>query len=146
MNKPRPDALEELLDGELRQPTGRREHFKPVLEREQFTERCPHCRGTGLYFGRKGYPCFRCDGRGTRTFKTSPATREKARTRAVVKRQAREAEKAAWRKAHERELVWLESAAMRGREFPKRMIEAVAQYGTLTDAQLAAVRRWMERD
>lgn len=44
-----------------------------VSSEPMFIEKCPSCKGTGQ-FGR-GKPCFKCKGRGSRKFKTSPEKR-----------------------------------------------------------------------
>lgn len=156
MSKELNDSLDDLLGG----PTGQvrtepvRESAPALVSAEQrWVEGCPKCRGSGQTpWG----VCFRCRGAGGKTFKTSPEARAKGRARAVVKRTNREAEKFAWREEHKAELAWLAATAQRQQEnsrsgrlvwdFPAKLQEALMQWGTLTDGQLAAVQKCMARD
>ena len=124
--------------------------FKPRLEREDFVERCPACGGSGRWRGFR--KCFKCDGTGRLTFKTSPEARAKGRIRAEEKRELRAELAVQWRNEHSAEIEWLERTAKRqvGRDkpwaFPAELLEKLAQYGTLTDGQLGAVHKCMLRD
>jgi hypothetical protein len=124
---------------------------KPV-----FKQPCDKCGGSGRWHGAyKSGPCFTCEGSGTLTFKTPPAERAKAAARRVAKREERDEIRAAWREEHKAEITWLHETAtwQRNRtdgkpawEFPASLLESLAQYGTLTDAQLATVQRFMARN
>jgi hypothetical protein len=125
--------------------------FLPAkAEQRNFVEPCMACRGTGKWRGFR--PCFKCDGTGKKTFKTSPEARGKARMRAEEKRELKAEQDAQWRVDHVTELAWLARAAninqQRGGtfDFPQKLLDAIAQYGTLTDGQLAAVHKLMLRD
>lgn len=111
----------------------------PTEHREQ----CAKCGGTGrVRWGR----CFACNGVGFKMFKTSPEQRARARDQAH-ERKLREIrdnwdgfvlahpEVAAWIKAHEDRF-----------DFALSMHQAVCKYGHLTDGQMAAVARCMDRD
>lgn len=127
--------------------------FVPAVERV-FTEACSKCGGSGRFrhFGQ----CFACKGTGKFTFKTAPEVRAKARAgaqaRKVEAEREKNAERAAWAGAHKAELAWLEQASLANMrrngnfDFPFQMQEAVAKYGSLTEGQLAAVRKLMARD
>lgn len=155
-----PKELNDSLDDLIGSPvTGPRisprlpADYKPAVERA-FTEPCGKCGGSGNW--RPGYPCFACKGTGKKTFKTSKADRAANRERAAVKRVERvrdkAAEIAAWTAAHDAEIKWLRAAANRNADrngnfnFPIEMINAVNKFGSLTDGQLAAVRKLMLRD
>lgn len=148
------DTLEDF--GVARQPVNRApESYKPILERA-FTEPCAKCRGSGRfvsYSGRTVGPCFTCKGTGTKTFKSAPDVRAKARQASAERKQAARDEYAA---EHKAELDWLADTAARQIErrntgktvwqFPIDLCDKLAQYGSLTDGQLAAVRKAMVRD
>lgn len=54
----------------------------------QFVETCPSCRGTGRFVSYSGRPlgqCFKCKGKGSKTFKTSSETRMQNRAKAATK-------------------------------------------------------------
>ncbi|HEY2245689.1 MAG TPA: DUF6011 domain-containing protein [Xanthobacteraceae bacterium] len=144
------DDLSDLIGGTPRKPTGRSEQFTPVLERPEFSEGCPACHGTGRWRGRG--VCFKCKGLGRRTFKTSPESRAKARAKGAEKAAQREADKAAWQTAHATQIAWTVRAAARNTQrggtfdFPQKLLDALGQFGTWTDAQLAAVEKLMARD
>jgi len=111
-----------------------------------YAERCPKCRGTGVfqsYSGRSLGACFTCKGAGELLFKTSPAQRAKGRTNAAsaAERKAAEtlSEANAWRAANPAEAAWLTSSAARGFEFAVSLDAALDKYGYLTDGQLRAV-------
>ena len=137
------DDLAETLNAPLRDlPVHPPASYKP----KTFTEDCPNCRGTGMW--RPGYPCFKCRGRGSRTFKSSPEARAKGRVDA--------------KKAAERKAARLQEMAQEFRDtypqvmafirnnpdfdFAIAMNEAIHKYGTLTEKQLGAALRCAERD
>jgi len=126
---------------------------------EGFVEQCPKCRGTGRfmsYGGRNLGPCFACKGAGKNTYKTSKADRAKSRDRAAAAKVSREHQiadaAAAWIAANPAEAKWLADTGRRNIErggsfnFPQDILNKLHQYGSLTDAQLAAVRKLMARD
>jgi hypothetical protein len=111
-----------------------------------FEQNCPKCTGSGMYYGasRYGMQCFTCKGKGKLSFKTSPATRAKAKEfsqrRAVAKVDAQAAKAQAWKDANPAETAWMESSAPRF-EFAKSMLDALNKYGSLTEKQMATVQR-----
>lgn len=120
---------------------------------KHYEEPCPKCNGSGRfvsYSGRTVGNCFHCKGTGKVTFKTSPEARAKGaeqRAAAAARKQAELVEKTnAWTAQHEAEVVWMGAAAGRGFEFASNMLSSLAQWGSLTDNQLAAVRRCMAKD
>ena len=148
------DSLDDMLGGAIAGPRpALPAHYQP-LQPTAFTEPCKKCGGSGNW--RPGYPCFACKGAGKKTFKTAPDDREVARRRASAKRversQAIEAEARAWNEEHKAKSEWLARTAKRNMErggtfgFPQAMINAAAKFGSLTDNQLAAVRKLMVKD
>jgi hypothetical protein len=151
------DSLDDLLSapvGEVRKATvNAPADFRSASE---FLEPCRKCGGSGLWGGRQGYPCFACKGKGKLSFKTSPEARASARARTETKRVEKAQEDRTWRETHKAEVTWLYAAAERQLEishkggnvwnFPIKVSESLSQFGTLTDGQLAAVKKCMERD
>ena len=111
-----------------------------------FEQACPKCTGSGMYYGasRYGMRCFTCKGLGKLSFKTSPATRAKAKDsakrRAVAKADAQATKANEWKAANPAETAWMESSAPRF-EFAKSMLDALNKYGHLTEKQMATVQR-----
>ena len=118
-----------------------------------FEQACPKCKGTGRYtFGyinvRSG-ECFACKGKGKMTFKTSPATRMKAKAsaerRVIAKADAQATKVIEWKEANPAEAAWMESSAPRF-EFAKSMLDALNKYGHLTERQMETVQRLTVQD
>lgn len=83
------DSLDSLFGGSPKAPATVRESLKTIVqevEERQFTEGCFSCGGTGRWKGIR--TCFKCEGKGKLSFKTSPEARAKARTSAVTKKVA----------------------------------------------------------
>ena len=124
-----------------------------TFEVAYFEQECPKCRGTGrVTFGyvhvRSG-ECFACKGKGKLTFKTSPATRAKAKAsaerRVTAKADAQATKVAEWKEANPAEAAWLEASAPRF-EFAKSMLDALTKFGHLTERQLETVQRLTVQD
>jgi hypothetical protein len=118
---------------------------------EVYKDVCPKCGGSGRY-GRFG-KCFACEGAGYRTYKTPPEQRERARVlaaeRAERERQERAEWQRAWREEHRDVVQWIDRGLQRyphPNEFALSLSESLAHYGSLTEGQVAAVRRAIERD
>jgi hypothetical protein len=111
-----------------------------------FEQDCPKCTGSGMYYGasRYGMQCFACKGKGKLSFKTSPATRAKAKEsaqrRAAAKADVQATKAAEWKEANPAEAAWMESSAGRF-EFAQAMLDALNKYGSLTEKQMATVQR-----
>lgn len=112
-----------------------------------YTEPCPKCRGTGAFYGYSGRivgQCFECKGAGKKSYKTSPEERAKGREAAARAKQKKldDIAKAAheWKKEHPAEWAWMESEAARF-EFAGCMVNALRDYGYLTERQFATVER-----
>jgi Family of unknown function (DUF6011) len=158
MNTFHDDPLDDLIGGAPRKPVTPPAHFTPAIERI-FTEPCSKCRGSGRFYsytGRDCGPCHACKGTGKMTFKTSREDRARAATRRAVKCADKAQAADAWRKEHAAEVEWLDNTANRQRQraergeqvwqFPIDLREKLAQYGTLTEGQIGAVRKFMTRD
>lgn len=124
-----------------------------------YTESCRKCGGSGRftsYSGRVLGDCFACKGKGSNSFATSPEARAKSRDRAIVakvqKGQQIAADAQAWIDANPAEARWLADAGKRNAErggtftFPQDVLNKLWQYGSLTEAQVAAVQRLMAKD
>jgi hypothetical protein len=118
-----------------------------------FEQACPKCNGTGRYtFGyinvRSG-ECFACKGKGKMSFKTSPATRMKAKMasqkRAVAKADAQANKATEWKEANPAEAAWMEASAPRF-EFARSMLDALNKFGHLTERQMETVQRLTVQD
>lgn len=125
----------------------------PVQAAPTYSQPCSKCRGSGRfhsYSGRLVGQCFICKGTGTHTFKTSPEHRAKRRVasaKAALTRRANVAAKAvSWIEANPEIVAWLQRASARGFNFATSLSQALAQYGHLTENQMAAARKCMAKD
>ena len=108
---------------------------------------CPRCRGTGQYTYGYRYiqtsQCRVCKGAGK--VRADWEKRRAAWQKGEDTRRRNLAERVAqWQRDHAAEWAWMESAAD-GFEFAREMLNAVRQYGSLTERQLAAVQRCVAR-
>lgn len=118
----------------------------------RYTEKCEACRGSGTWRSHSGMTvgqCFKCKGKGTLTFKTSPEARAAARNanerKAAQKAESLRANAVLWKEANAADWAWIE--AKRGSfDFAAAMSEALTSYGTLTEKQQATVTRLRLRD
>lgn len=114
----------------------------------QFKERCSRCGGSGKFRGYTGRilgECRACQGVGFKTFRTSGADRAKARTQAATRKaNAREA----WAADNADVVAWVarRSTGNRPFDFAVSLSEKLAQYGSLTDGAVAAVRKMIAAD
>lgn len=141
------DSLDDLLD-----PNAPRRAMPIVpvaapadYQQPTAVEPCAKCAGTGMFrgwSGRSAGRCFKCRGTGKLQFKTTAARRAanaESRQRQVVS--ALET----FQRDYAAEWSWLQ--AQTGRfEFATKMHEIVSRGRSLTDGQLAAVRRCLARD
>lgn len=113
--------------------------YVPAAERA-FTEKCPKCAGTG---STRWGVCFRCQGKGGKTFKTSPAARQQAKQSRVAKAQRTAAENLeAFAAAEPAVYAWFTGSTF---PFAVAMREAVEKYGSLTERQLAASNNALDK-
>ncbi|AFU86664.1 hypothetical protein D869_gp250 [Caulobacter phage CcrRogue] len=117
----------------------------------EWIELCPKCRGTGTYRGMSQYgrQCFVCKGKGKFVRKTSPEERARRRANADKKKAQAvadlQAQRAAWKLTHAEEMAWMVKTAPRF-DFAHKMLQAVEQYGHLSEKQLATVQRLAAED
>jgi len=118
-----------------------------------FEQACPKCNGTGRftfgYINVRSGECFACKGKGKMSFKTSPATRMKAKMasqkRAAAKADAQANKAAEWKEANPAEAAWMEASAPRF-EFARSMLDALNKFGHLTERQMETVQRLTVQD
>jgi hypothetical protein len=140
-------ARKHTPDGHVR--TGTVESTISESKIARFEEKCGACRGTGKFYsytGRYVGPCFKCSGEGVRRFKTSPESRQKARTSVVTRKAAASTAKvvkgAEWLEANPARAAFLNNVG----EFQQSLLAGLMKYGSLTDNQIAAIDRGIERD
>lgn len=132
--------------------TGSINKFK---ETRLFTEPCRKCRGTGRYNAPSshGSRCFECDGVGSKTFKSSPESRAKAKSSAHARKAALAAEIAAerskgaeaFRAANPTICAWIDAKAPTF-GFAASMLGALNQWGSLTPNQADAINKLIVKD
>jgi len=123
----------------------------PSYKPAEFIEDCPACHGRGVFVswsGRVVGPCFKCKGKGKLSFKSSP--QERAANK--VARDAAKAEKArqlleqieTWKLAEPEVWAWINDNRS-SFEFAAAMYDALHKFGDLTEGQMNACRRCVEK-
>lgn len=127
----------------------RREHIV-TREPQSFTEPCPKCRGRGRFItwsGRDGGACFTCQGTGTRTFRQSAERRATQRQARQTRQQAnRDQDIADFCQRNPEVWAWLQAKVEDENSFAQSLMDGLERYGSLTDNQIAAVRRSIQAD
>ena len=116
---------------------GVKEHLDSKVEAGAFIETCQACRGSGQFYsytGRLVGPCFKCNGKGSKAFKTSADTRRKARE-SSAKRKEDTAQ--AFRSSELGQFL----EANQWSDFARSLFEGGQKYGGLTEKQEAAAYR-----
>lgn len=139
------DSLDDIFgapSGDVRtEPTRAPASYTP----RAFDEVCSKCRGSGR-FGNFGQ-CFACKGAGKKTFKTSAATRAKAKASSADRKARIEQESVdAFKAEHRAVWEWLVVNSARGFDFAVSLMASVHRFGSLTDGQRGAVERMIARD
>jgi hypothetical protein len=111
-----------------------------VTTSETYKETCPKCRGTGRF--RSYGACYTCKGVGHREYKTSPQTRQANRDRAHARHAAKIE---GFARTYPNEVAWM-NAKQATFGFAGKMLQALMQYGELTERQLETVQRLMTQD
>jgi hypothetical protein len=108
-----------------------------------YFDKCGKCRGTGQTpWG----ACFRCQGKGGKTFKTSPEQRAQSRTAAATRTATREQEAIeAFKAQNQAAYEWLVATAPRW-DLAASLLAGLQRYGSLTEKQMAIVTKGIERD
>jgi hypothetical protein len=144
------ENLDDLLPA-VDAPQGARGSFANVIrgERKTYTDKCDKCRGSGRFIGYSGRdfgPCFKCKGKGTVDYKSSPTERATKREQAEKRRvEAPVKNTEAFKTAHPTEFAWLMAKAGKS-DFALSLLQGIAKYGSLTEKQLAAVQAAILRD
>jgi hypothetical protein len=102
--------------------------------------RCPSCNGTGrfrTYSGRDGGPCFKCKGKGNISRGQNAAIKGKA---------TKAANQAQWQADNADAITYVRKRADKGSTFYQSFLEKMAEYGTLTENQMAIVYKDMAKD
>lgn len=136
------DSLEDLIGAEKRsEPRNPPNSYLRV--QASYNEPCRKCGGTGMTrWGR----CFACEGVGSKTFSTSPEARAKGRTQNVERKASAATEAlAAFEAQHPQVWAWIKANAGKF-DFATKMVEAIVRYGSLTDGQMAACVRCVDRE
>lgn len=113
-----------------------------------YEEQCKKCHGGGRfisYAGRDCGPCFKCKGEGVRRYKTSPESRAhlKAKRTAskAIKAENQDAQVRAWLEANPERAAFLKQDW----EFPVSLLAGLWKFGSLTENQIAAIDRSLEK-
>lgn len=141
------DSLDDLIGGERTERPAPPPAYAEVAAR--YTEPCAKCRGTGRFIGRNGRAlgaCFACKGAGKFTFKTSPEARAAKRDQADARKDRSETEALEAFKAAQPEIAaWIEAEYLRF-GFAADMRASIIRFGSLTDGQLAACQKLVDRN
>jgi hypothetical protein len=148
MNNELNDSLDDLLgDPSANVPReATNSNYKPLVQ--QFEEQCQVCRGTGnfrSYSGRIVGQCFKCKGAGKKTFKSSPEARAANRQQAATRKANRQQELVnEFAIAHPAVFAWINESAA-SFSFAASMLESLNKFGGLTDGQMAACVRCIDK-
>lgn len=106
-------------------------------------DKCSKCRGTGQTpWG----VCFRCQGKGGKTFKTAPEVRARDRIqREASKSKAESTNLEAFKANQPAAYEWLVATAPRW-DLAASLLAGLQRYGFLTEKQMAIVTKGIERD
>lgn len=135
------DPLDDLFNSDPNVVAFPRREPPASYQPPSFTEPCRKCRGTGNW--RPGYPCFTCKGKGSKSFKTSPEQRAQSAASAANRRARTQEENVADFKAeHPDVFAWMDGSTF---PFAISLLEGVRKYGALTENQMAAAHRCIEK-
>ena len=127
------DDISDMIGAPMKVLPPKAAAFVPAVERV-FTENCAACAGTGMWRGIR--KCFACNGKGKKTFKTSPETRANAKLGHANRRLNKLAE---FVKEFPEIIAWMDNSP----KFPfaVSLKENLNKWGSLTDGQIAAARK-----
>lgn len=113
-------------------------------EGKPFEQSCPKCRGSGVWRGgQSSGSCFKCKGTGKLSFKTAPEARAKAKASNAARKQSVAAAAIEDFKIGYPEIWdWMDGNAF---GFAVAMRDAVVKWGGLTEGQLDACRKCVEK-
>lgn len=139
------DSLDDFLGprtSETRAPVTPPASYEP----KDFSEPCPKCRGTGRFTGWSGRSfgqCFTCKGAGKKVFKTSRETRQRNKEGAEARQARKEAATIEdFKVAHPDVWAWMDGSTF---DFAVSLRGSLVKFGSLTENQLAAARRSIEK-
>lgn len=139
-----PKELDDNLDNLFAGDTGVvRQSVRPEITDNLTWEACPKCRGTGQT---RWGQCFKCKGAKGKSFKKPASERLAARNKAHARKEKLAADM--WQDfvaAHPHAAAWIESKR-HTYGFAQSMRDAVQRFGSLTDNQMAAVQRSIDKD
>jgi hypothetical protein len=146
--RPFDDDLSDLLGAPMKPLAHPVQDIDPT-QTKIFTEPCIACGGSGKWRGGWGYrevirTCFKCNGTGKKTFKSSPEQRAKIKM-ASVARKAKTVEENFEYFSKQHPEIWAWFDASKNFEFAISLKAGVAKWGSLTDKQLAAAYRCAEK-
>lgn len=146
--KPAPKASQQTSYGAVEHafgPTACVDAYTPET-RELYREKCKKCGGSGNWgYGRYARKCFGCRGVGSFERRTSPEVRAVAASRREDKKVATAQDNLeAFKVEHPAVFAWIE-VSKGSFNFAAGMYEAVARFGSLTERQLAACERCIEK-
>lgn len=129
------DDLDEVINAPLREAKAPPASYKPM-----HFEPCGKCRGTGQT--RWGI-CFRCNGQKGKSYKSSPEKRAQSRATAAARVERKTTGNLeAFKAAHPAVWAWMDGSTF---EFAVSLRQAIAKYGDLSEKQLAAAERCVEK-
>jgi len=125
-----------------------RSHAAASESRPMYRETCGKCGGSGRwtsFSGFSGGTCFACKGVGYREFATPSAERARARQQSFVRKERQQNEAVSTFRAEYPDVyAWI--AANNDRDqFAASLNASLGKYGSLTENQIAAVRRSIVR-
>lgn len=111
---------------------------------------CLKCGGSGRFISRQGMgrdcgTCFNCKDTG-RVRADYQKRKDAYRKGEATRRQNLAVKATAWMRQYQPETDWMERAVGRGFEFAISLQNKLNEYGSLTEGQLAAVRKCMQSD
>lgn len=137
---PESDDLDEMLTTKV-DPARATQVSAAEVAIPMHIEVCPKCRGTGRF--RHLGPCFTCKGKGKRSFKQPAAVRQRNSANAKLRKLTKIAEGiAAFETDHPKIHAWIQGNTF---EFAVAMRDALCKYGFLTEKQIAACYRCIEK-
>lgn len=119
------------------------EEVKSLSVYEGHWEPCKKCNGTGVWTswsGRTSNTCFACKGKKGRSYKTSSETRAKARAASAEKARVEAKALLAFTETHQDVAAWIRQNSERN-DFARSLNEQLGKRGSLSENQVAAVRR-----
>ena len=139
------DTFDHVNVANLKKPASRKREESDRAE-TLFSESCGKCSGSGripVYGHIQAGVCFACQGKGVRLFKQPKAKRDAARIKAAERKERKMDENVTnFEDAWPQIKAWWTGSTF---EFALNMREAVRRYGDLTEGQMNATLRCIEK-